>query len=171
MEKDRPTWVTVGNSAHTLLVDIRHVTPADIPRVRALLEEYVAWIALDLSFQEIDAELNALPGEYAPPRGALLVACRADVPVAMIGLRPLDAATCEMKRLYVQPSARGQGLARALIVRLLDEARALGYREMRLDTLPMMGDAQGLYVALGFRDIAPYYDTPIARTRFMALQL
>lgn len=145
------------------------------------MREYVAWIGLDLAFQDIDAEIDGLPGDYAPPRGVLLVACpEGGEPVAMIALRPLESACLaearsakagEMKRLYVQPSARGQGLARALIVRLLDEARALGYREMRLDTLPMMGDAQGLYVALGFRDIAPYYDTPIAGTRFMALRL
>jgi ribosomal protein S18 acetylase RimI-like enzyme len=89
----------------------------------------------------------------------------------MIALRPLDEATSEMKRLYVHPSARGRGLASRLIERLMDEARALGYREMRLDTLPMMGDAQSLYVALGFRDIPAYYDTPIAGTRFMARAL
>lgn len=151
--------------------EIQPATLDHLPKVRDLLREYVEWIGLDLGFQEIDAELSGLPGDYAPPRGALLVACRDQVPVAMIGLRPLDEVTCEMKRLYVQPSARGQGLARALIVRLLDEARALGYREIRLDTLPMMGDAQGLYVALGFHDIAPYYETPIAGTRFMGLRL
>lgn len=161
--------------------DIQRANVEHLPQVRALVREYVAWIGLDLAFQDIDAEIDGLPGDYAPPRGVLLVACpEGGEPVAMIALRPLESACLaearsakagEMKRLYVQPSARGQGLARALIVRLLDEARALGYREMRLDTLPMMGDAQGLYVALGFRDIAPYYDTPIAGTRFMALRL
>ena len=152
--------------------EIRPATSDDLPRIRQLVREYVEWIGLDLAFQEIDAEIDGLPGDYTPPRGALLVACRKeDGPVAMIGLRPLDASTCEMKRLYVQPSARGRGLARALILRILDEARALGYREIRLDTLPMMGDAQGLYVTLGFHDIDPYYDTPIAGTRFMALRL
>lgn len=151
---------------------IRPALPADLPRIRQLVREYVEWIALDLAFQEIDAEIDGLPGEYAPPRGVLLVACPDDgEPVAMIALRPLDETTGEMKRLYVSPPARGQGLARALILRLLDEARALGYQEVRLDTLPMMGDAQALYAALGFRDIAPYYDTPIAGTRFMALRL
>lgn len=151
---------------------IRPAVPRDLPRVKELVRDYVEWIALDLAFQEIDAEIDGLPGEYAPPRGVLLVACPdGGEPVAMIALRPLDDAIAEMKRLYVSPSARGQGLARALILRLLDEALALGYQEVRLDTLPMMGDAQGLYAALGFRDIAPYYDTPIAGTRFMALAL
>jgi GNAT superfamily N-acetyltransferase len=151
---------------------IRPALPEDLPRIRQMVRDYVAWIGLDLAFQEIDAEIDGLPGDYAPPGGVLLVASRpGEPPVAMVGLRPFDSTIAEMKRLYVHPSARGHGLARALILRLLDEARALGYREMRLDTLPMMGDAQGLYLALGFRDIDPYYDTPIAGTRFMALRL
>lgn len=152
--------------------EIRPATFDHLPRVRQLVREYVEWIALDLAFQDIDAEIDGLPGDYAPPRGMLLVAFRpGEPPVAMIGLRPFAETIAEMKRLYVHPSARGQGLARALILRLLDEARALRYQEVRLDTLPMMGDAQALYAALGFVDIAPYYETPIAGTRFMALRL
>jgi GNAT superfamily N-acetyltransferase len=152
--------------------EIRTSTHDDLPRVRELVRDYVAWIGLDLAFQEIDAEIDGLPGEYAPPGGILLVACRpGGPPVAMIALRPFGDTIAEMKRLYVQPSARGHGLARALILRLLDEARSLGYREIRLDTLPMMGEAQALYAALGFVDIAPYYDTPIAGTRFMSKKL
>ncbi len=152
--------------------EIRPAVSADLPRIRQLLREYVAWIALDLAFQEIDAEIDGLPGDYASPRGVLLVAGKAGAqPEAIIALRPLDESTCEMKRLYVAPAARGQGLARALILRLLEEARSLEYQEIRLDTLPMMGDAQGLYLTLGFHDIAPYYDTPITGTRFMALRL
>ncbi len=147
-----------------------------------MLREYIDWIGLDLAFQEIEAELDGLPGDYVPPRGALFVATARDLSteapsaqverlVAMIGLRPLDDEVCEMKRLFVRPEARGRGLARQLIKRLLDQARQLHYAEIRLDTLPMMGDAQSLYEALGFHDIAPYYDTPIAGTRFMALRL
>lgn len=136
-----------------------------------MLREYIEWIGLDLAFQEIDAELAGLPGDYGPPRGALLVAEDAGVLVGMIALRPFDGAICEMKRLFVRPGARGRGLAKHLIARVQDEARRLQYAEMRLDTLPMMGDAQALYVTLGFHDIPPYYDTPIAGTRFMALRL
>jgi putative acetyltransferase len=136
-----------------------------------MLQEYVEWIGLDLAFQEIDAELDGLPGAYAPPRGALFVASEGTRLIGMIGLRPLDGDVCEMKRLFVRPEARGRGLARQLIARVLAEARRLRYAEIRLDTLPMMGDAQALYVALGFADIPPYYDTPIAGTRFMALRL
>ena len=163
---------------------IRPVIPADIPYVRAMLKEYVAWIGLDLAFQEIDAELDGLPGEYVPPRGALFVATDQDRYLGMIGLRPIttharlprvgpgiDGPIGEMKRLYVRPEARGRGLARQLVARLCDEAKRLGYAELRLDTLPMMGDAQALYERYGFVDIAPYYDTPIAGTRFMAKKI
>jgi putative acetyltransferase len=151
--------------------EIRPARPGDIPDVRRMLEEYVRWIGLDLAFQEIDAELAGLPGEYTPPRGALFVVPGNNSLAGMIGLRPFDGGICEMKRLYVRPEARGRGLAKQLIAAVLDEARRLGYSEIRLDTLPMMGDAQALYVSLGFDDIAPYYETPIAGTRFMAKRL
>lgn len=136
-----------------------------------MVREYVEWIGLDLGFQDIDAEVAGLPGDYAPPRGALLVAVDGDRHLATIGLRELEGDVCEMKRLYVRPEARGRGLARRLITRLCDEAKSLGYVEIRLDTLPMMGDAQAIYEGYGFVDIAPYYDTPIAGTRFMAKKL
>jgi GNAT superfamily N-acetyltransferase len=161
-------------------VTIRPARPTDIPEVRQMLQEYVAWIGLDLTFQAIDTELAGLPGDYAPPRGALFVADDGHGLVGMVGLRSLKAAcpaeaqsaeAGEMKRLFVRPPARGRGLAKQLIAAALDEARRLRYSEIRLDTLPMMGDAQSLYVALGFRDIAPYYDTPIAGTRFMSKRL
>lgn len=152
-------------------IRIRPAVADDIPEVRDMLKEYVGWIGLDLAFQEIDDELAGLPGEYAPPRGALLVATDGDLLVAMIGLRPIDDRIGEMKRLFVRPEARGRGLARQLIDNLLAEARRLKYEEIRLDTLPMMGDAQKLYVAMGFADIDAYYDTPIAGTRFMAKRL
>ena len=153
------------------MLQIRPAGAADIPEVRAMLTEYVEWIGLDLAFQEIDAELAGLPGEYAPPRGALLVAVDGARHLAMIALRPIDGPVGEMKRLYVRPEARGRGLARQLIDRLCDEAKRLGYAELRLDTLPMMGDAQALYEAYGFVDIAPYYETPIAGTRFMSKKI
>lgn len=136
-----------------------------------MLREYVSWIGLDLAFQEIDAELDGLPGEYAPPRGALFVAVEGERHLAMIALRPIARAVAEMKRLYVRPEARGRGLARQLIARLCEEARRLNYTELRLDTLPMMGDAQALYEAYGFVDIEPYYKTPISGTRFMSKKI
>ena len=112
-----------------------------------------------------------MPGDYAAPNGALFVAANDEGLGGMIGLRLLDGRICEMKRLFVRPAARGHGLATQLIDAAVVEARRIGYIEMRLDTLPMMTEAQSLYVAMGFRDIAPYYDTPIAGTRFMAKAL
>ena len=136
-----------------------------------MLREYVAWIGLDLAFQEIDAELDGLPGDYAPPRGALFVAVDGDRYLAMIALRPIDHTVAEMKRLYVRPDARGRGLARRLIAQLCEEARRLHYTEVRLDTLPKMGEAQALYETCGFVDIEPYYESPIAGTRFMSKKI
>lgn len=161
--------------------EIRPATPSDIPDVRRMLQEYVRWIGLDLAFQEIDDELDGLPGDYAPPNGALFVVGKSDRLLAMIGLRALEERAClagaydakagEMKRLYVRPEARGRGLAKKLVAHVLEEARRLRYSEIRLDTLPMMADAQTLYVSLGFHDIEPYYDTPIVGTRFMSKEL
>jgi ribosomal protein S18 acetylase RimI-like enzyme len=125
----------------------------------------------DLSFQDLESELRNFPGDYAPPNGALLAASVSGRIRAMIALRAIDGSTCEMKRLYVSPDARGLGLGRALVLRIVDEARKLGYRAMRLDTLPQMGNAQALYAGFGFRDIEPYYNTPIPGTRFMELDL
>ena len=150
---------------------VRAAAPDDIPDVRQMLSAYIEWIGLDLAFQEIDAEVAGLPGDYAPPTGALFVAANDEGLGGMIGIRLFDGRICEMKRLFVRPAARGHRLATKLIDTALAEARRIGYVEMRLDTLPMMTDAQSLYVAMGFRDIAPYYDTPIAGTRFMAKAL
>ena len=147
---------------------IRPALADDIPEVRTMLREYVAWIGLDLAYQEIDEEIAMLPGDYEPPGGALFVAEEGHHLVGMIALRQLDGSIAEMKRLFVRPEARGRGVAKELVKRLLDEARHLDYEEIRLDTLPMMRGAQLLYESLGFDDIEPYYDTPIAGTRFMA---
>lgn len=147
---------------------VRPAAAADMAAVRGLIEEYCRWIDLDLTFQEIGAELDRLPGDYSPPGGILLVGFIGDRLDGVVACRRWSADTCEMKRLYVRPSGRGSGLARALVTTLLAAAAAHGYRQIYLDTLPMMGAAQAMYESLGFRDIAPYYDTPIAGTRFMA---
>ncbi len=145
--------------------------PEDLDDVRAMLREYVAWIDLDLSFQDFSQEFDGLPGAYAAPDGALLVARAGDRAMGMVALRRLDDDRCEMKRLYVRPDARGTGLGTRLIARVVDEARARDYREMYLDTLPIMGDAQRLYRLAGFEDIEPYYESPVAGTRFMRKRL
>ena len=135
-----------------------------------LLRAYEKGLGVSLCFQDFQSEVEALPGDYASPGGALVLAHSADGElVGVVALRSLDASQriCEMKRLYVAPAGRGQGLGQRLAERAIDEARRLGYRAIRLDTLPMMREAQALYAALGFRDIANYNANPIEGTRFL----
>jgi putative acetyltransferase len=140
---------------------------SDVDEVRELFHEYAASLSFALDFQDFDRELDELPGAYAPPRGALLLA-RGE---GCVALRPIDETTCEMKRLYVRPSARGTGLGRRLAEAIVAEARTLGYSHMRLDTVPEMDAAQSLYARLGFREIPPYRPNPVPGARFLELQL
>jgi putative acetyltransferase len=150
---------------------IETATLADLADVKAMLLEYQAWVGVDLCFQNFARELANLPGDYTPPGGALFVARGGDGLIGMIALRRRDDDRAEMKRLFVRPAARGTGLGRRLAERVIVEARARGYREICLDTLPIMQDAQRLYTQLGFRDIDAYYGSPIEGTRYMALAL
>lgn len=145
--------------------------PGEVAAVRALIAEYQVSLGVDLEFQGFSAELAMLPGAYAPPRGALFLATLDGRPVGCVAVRPIDDRGCEMKRLYVRPAGRGHGLGRALAERAIAHARAAGFGRMLLDTLPTMGDAQALYGRLGFVDVPPYRDNPIAGTRFLALTL
>ncbi len=149
------------------------VSAADIADVAGLFRAYQASLAVDLCFQGFEAELAGLPGDYAPPRGALLIARTAQgAPIGCAALRPLEASgIAEMKRLYVAPEGRGAGLGKALLAAILSEAKRAGYTEIRLDTLPEMAAAQALYRAAGFEDAAPYYATPIGGTVFMRRRL
>jgi GNAT superfamily N-acetyltransferase len=124
-------------------------------------------LGVDLCFQGFEQELASLPGAYAPPRGRLLLALDEGEAVGCVALRPLGDDVCEMKRLYLRPTHRGDGRGRMLAERIMDEARALGYRTMRLDTLPMMKDAIALYERLGFRPIDPYYANPVPGALFL----
>jgi len=146
-------------------------TPEQIEACRGLFREYAAGLGFDLGFQDFERELAELPGEYAPPGGRLLIAFHDGDAVGCVGVRPLDADACEMKRLYVSPSARGSGLGRRLAVAAIEAARELGYERMRLDTVPSMTEARVLYESLGFREIAPYRHNPVPGTRFLELQL
>jgi len=147
------------------------VSRADIEICRELFLEYQEGLGVSLCFQGFDRELAALPGDYAPARGRLLLAMEDASPAGCVALRPHAADKAEMKRLYVREAYRGRDLGRSLAERLIAEARALGYRVLRLDTLPSMHAAQRLYGDLGFVDTTPYNDNPIEGTRFLALAL
>jgi len=158
---------------------IRDATTADdVVQARALFVEYAQWLGVDLCFQGFDEELATLPGAYAPPRGRLLLADAAGEAFGCIALRPLDAVDPgadagigEVKRLYVRPSARNAGWGRRLAERLVADARAIGYAELKLDTLDWMHGARALYAALGFRTCAPYYENPLPGVVYMTLAL
>jgi len=145
---------------------------SEIDAARALFGEYVAWLDLDLSFQGFAAELAALPGEYAPPRGALLLALDDHVLMGCVGLRPLDwPHSAELKRLYVRPEARGRRVGSLLAQAAVSSARDAGYERVRLDTLPTMVVARHLYKTLGFCEIDAYRFNPVADAMFMELHL
>lgn len=150
-------------------------TPALVDAAREIFREYARSLPIDLCFQNFEAELAELPGEYVAPQGQLLLAL-VDGSVAACGamrsLRDVDYANaCEMKRLYVRPPFRRFGLGRMLAQSLLDEARRAGYSAMLLDTLDDMEAARGLYATLGFEEIPPYYFNPIAGAHYLKAQL
>lgn len=139
----------------------------DFDSVRELFLEYERSLGVDLGYQGFDAEVASLPGVYAPPRGALFIAFDGDVASGCVALRPLDERVCEMKRLYLRAALRGRGAGRALAQRVIDQARAIGYRTVRLDSLPGMKEAIALYETLGFTRIPAYYPSPVAGTVYM----
>lgn len=145
---------------------------AQITQARELFLEYAQSLGFSLCFQNFDGELAALPGDYAPPRGRLLLAEVDGEPVGCVALHPLQSEICEMKRLYLRPRFRGKGLGRILAERIIAEAREMGYKYMRLDTVePVMKDAVAMYRRLGFREIAPYCTNPVAGAMYMELEL
>ena len=144
---------------------------AAIAQCRALFAEYQRALGISLCFQQFDREMANLPGDYARPRGRLVLARVAGEPAGCVALRPLGDDVAEMKRLYVRASCRGMGIGRTLAEHVIDEARALGYRTVKLDTLPAMADAQRLYRKLGFADTPAYNDNPVDGVRFLALVL
>jgi ribosomal protein S18 acetylase RimI-like enzyme len=150
-------------------------TPALIDATRTIFREYEASLEVDLCFQNFEAELATLPGEYAPPQGALLLALVDGDVAGCGGLRPLPdsdyANACEMKRLFVRPAFRKFGLGRMLAQALLDRGLQAGYSTMLLDTLDDMEAARGLYASLGFEEIPPYYFNPIAGAHYLKADL
>lgn len=149
--------------------------PEDIAAARALIREYAEGLGVDLCFQGIEHELASLPGDYAPPHGALLLAQVEGRYAGCCALRPLEATdypnAAEMKRLYVRKDFRGMGLGRELVEAVLDAAREAGYSCVLLDTLDDMEAARSLYEELGFREIPPYYHNPIPGAHYLKADL
>ena len=143
----------------------------NLDEIRTLFEAYEAELDFDLCFQNFQAELDGLPGAYAPPEGCLLLAEYEGRTAGCVALRKLEDGICEMKRLYVRPGFRGHRIGRLLTETLIGQARGLGYTAMRLDTVPKMKRARALYAKLGFREIEPYYTNPIEGAFYMELDL
>lgn len=153
---------------------IPEIVPASTTRhlemARELFQAYAEDLGVDLSYQDFDHELLSLPADYEAPAGALLLAMTADEAVGCCALRPLADDACEMKRLFVSPQWRGQGLGRVLACRIIRAARDAGYRAIRLDTLENLAAAAGLYHSLGFVEIEPYTHNPLSGAKFLELR-
>lgn len=143
----------------------------DLLEVTKLFVQYADSLEINLDFQGFHEELAGLPGEYTAPNGCLLLALWKGQVAGCVALRQFGPGICEMKRLYTQPQFRDSGIGRALCEEVIDRARRLGYKRMRLDTLPSMEKAKGLYVSLGFREIEPYRFNPVVGASFMELIL
>lgn len=145
--------------------------PDDLPRVRQLFRAYAENLEFRLCFQNFENELATLPGKYAAPLGRLILAWAGDQAIGCVALRPVDATTAEMKRLYVQPVQRGQQVGRRLAERICREAREAGYQRICLETLPAMTSALPLYETMGFKPVEPYVANPMDGAIFLGLDL
>jgi ribosomal protein S18 acetylase RimI-like enzyme len=148
-------------------------TANDLTSTVRLFGAYASFLDIDLYYQGFEAEMEAMPGKYTPPAGELLLARDSNgAAVGCVGLRPIEPhGCCEMKRLYVSPEVRGLGLGEKLVDAVVREAERIGYREMRLDTLPSIAGAIALYRKLGFKPVEPYYETPVIGTIFIRRSL
>jgi len=142
-----------------------------LDEVHTLFREYHKMLGIDLGFQNYDEELATLPGKYLPPDGRLYVIYLEDKLAGCIALRRYDATRCEMKRLFVRPQFRGLRLGRILAERIIEDAKAIGYQAMVLDTLKTLESAVTMYRRMGFEEIAPYYDNPLKDVLYFQLTL
>jgi putative acetyltransferase len=162
----------IANARHSGITTTQAESAKHIAAIRELFLEYANSLGFSLCFQSFDQELAALPGDYAPPDGRLLLATSSGQPAGCVALHKLAPEICEMKRLYVRPQFRGKGLGRELAEKIIAEARDVGYKRLRLDTVePVMKTAVAVYRQLGFCEIPPYCPNPIAGALYMELQL
>ena len=155
-----------------LMIQIRHChSDSDYSFARQLVDDYIRWLDMDLSFQDIGKELSDLPAMYGPPSGLFLLAWEGDGLAGGVALRMLEPSVCEMKRLFVYDRCKGRGIGRMLCAELIRAAKEMGYERMRLDTLGRMEAAIGLYRSLGFYEIDPYRYNPDETARYMELEL
>jgi GNAT superfamily N-acetyltransferase len=154
------------------MVEIRWaVIPDDIRTIRDLFQGYADSLNFELDFQDFREELETLPGKYALPLGSILVAKENGETVGCVAVRPLGSEICEMKRLYVKPEHRGKRIGRELALAIIEEAKRLGYKAMRLDTVIAMKEASALYLALGFQPIEAYCYNPLPGAMYFELKL
>lgn len=146
-------------------------TAEHIRTAQCLFREYEAELGVDLCFQNFAEELAGLPGKYGPPEGSLLLAEVGGCPAGCVAMRRLDDSSCEMKRLFVRPAYRGQGLGRILAGNIIQHARVAGYGTMYLDTLSGLENARNLYRSLGFREAGAYYHNPLEGVVYLQLDL
>ena len=162
----------ISNPCNSEITTTQAESAAHIVAIRELFLEYANSLGFSLCFQNFDQELASLPGHYAPPDGRLLLATSNGQPTGCVALHKLTPEICEMKRLYVRPYFRGKGLGRELAERVIAEARQIGYKYLRLDTVePVMKTAVEMYRQLGFREIPAYRPNPIVGALYMELQL
>lgn len=154
------------------MIDIKPcTTETDFAAALTLVGDYLYWLDMDLSFQNIAGELSGFSAMYSPPNGIFLLAWNRDELVGGVGLRRIEERICEMKRLFVYDSFQDRGVGRQLCTQLIQAARSLGYETMRLDTLERMKSAMGLYTHLGFKEISPYRFNPDPTTQYLELDL
>jgi len=163
--------MTHGKESPSVVQIVEVTAGKGLSEVRKLFEEYASSLEISLDFQNFDEELANLPGDYEPPEGCLLITLWGGQVAGCVGLRRLGGDTCEMKRLFTKAQYRGLGVGRALCEAVIEKARIMGYKSMRLDTLPSMVAARELYKSLGFMDIEPYRYNPVEGTTFMELNL
>ena len=154
-----------------MLIIRQALFPTEREDVISIFREYVSSPTVNLGFQEYEAEFAGLPGKYEAPQGRLLLAREGDTVLGCAALRGVDESTCEMKRVYVRPAARGRNLGRLLVEAILTEAKLAGYSRICLDVLPEFTAAQMLYESMGFEHAEPVSFNPVPGTKFLALAL